>query len=181
VRPQTKIVAAVVAATVALAGCGGSGSVSPAAYVKSVCTAARDWKDAIQVAGARLQSGVSTKSLSQAKAEYVAFVGALVNATGQAASQLKAAGTPSVSNGSRISGTLVRIFSDAKGSLSHAASEASALPTSSVSAFAGAAQGVRTTIANSLAAMGNITPERNAQLHSAAARDSTCRALAAGQ
>jgi hypothetical protein len=174
---------AIAAVAVAVAGCGGSSSsssVSPAAYVKSVCTAATNWKNAIQAAGAKLQAGVSTKSLSQAKSQYVTFVSALVSATSSAASQLKAAGSPSVTNGKHIANTLVGIFSSARSSLAHAASQASTLPTSSPRAFETAANQVVTGIRGSLAGMSSITPEKNAALHAAAAKDRTCQTLAAG-
>lgn len=176
-----KLVAMLVTGALAVAGCGGSSSsgVSPAAYVKSVCTAATSWRDAIQSAGTKLRSGVSTKSLGKAKTEYVGFVNSLVAATEQAESQLKSAGSPSVSGGAQISGSLVRIFHNAKGALSQAASEAAALPTSSPRAFEASASKVVVSIRSSLAGMSSVTPEKNAELRSAAAKDKTCQSLAA--
>jgi hypothetical protein len=164
----------------ALAGCGGSShsGVSPAAYVKTVCTAATNWRNAIQSAGTKLSSGVNTKSLTKAKAEYVSFVNSLVTATGQASSELKSAGSPAVSNGGQISSSLVRIFDQAKGTLAQAASQASALPTSSPRAFESSASKVVTSIRSSLAGMSNVTPEKNSELHAAAAKDKTCQSLA---
>lgn len=156
----------------------GSSTVSPAAYVKSVCGAATSWKNSIQAAGGKLQTGVSTKSLPQAKTEYVAFVGALVAATSNTENRLKAAGSPSVANGKQIAGTLVRIFSNAHTSLAQAASLAATLPTSSPQAFEAAANQVVSRIRGSLAGMSNVTPEKNAQLHAAAAKDPTCQSLA---
>jgi hypothetical protein len=177
-----KLAAALAAVTIALAGCGGSGSssVSPAAYVSSVCKAATNWKNSIQMAGTKLSSGINTKSLALAKAEYVAFVGALVSATTNAESQLKAAGSPSVSNGKQIAGTLVRIFTGAKGSLANAEAQAAALPISSPRAFETAATQVVSGIRGSLAAMSSVSPEHNAQLRDAATKDPTCRTLAGG-
>ena len=173
-----KRLAIALATAAILAGCGGSSTVSPSAYVRSVCSAATGWRNAIQTAGSKLSSGVNTKSLAQAKSEYVGFVGALVSATSSAESKLKSAGAPDVSNGAKISSTLVGIFTTAKTSLSNAASQAAALPTTSLNAFKTAANQVVVGIRSSLAGMSNITPERNAQLRSAAAKDSTCRSLA---
>jgi hypothetical protein len=179
-RTWPKLAAVLVTGALALAGCGGSShsGVSPAAYVKSVCTAATSWRNAIQSAGTKLSSGVNTKSLAKAKAEYVAFVNSLVSATGQASSQLKSAGSPAVSNGTKISGSLVRIFDQAKGTLAQAASQASSLPTSSPRAFETSASKVVTSIRSSLAGMSNVTPEKNSELHAAAAKDKTCQSLA---
>jgi hypothetical protein len=181
-HPRIKIAIVLAAGVLALGACGGSSSsgVSAASYVKSVCTAALNWRNAIQSAGSKLSAGVNTKSLSKAKSEYVGFVSALVTATGQAEDRLKAAGSPSVSHGKQISGSLVTIFTNAKTSLAKAASQASALPTTSAHAFETAASRVVTSIRGSLAGMSSITPERNAQLHAAAAKDSTCRSLAGG-
>jgi hypothetical protein len=182
-RTNAKIptVLATAALAVAVEGCGGSSSsgVTPAAYVKSVCTAATNWRNAIQTAGTKLSAGVNTKSLTKAKDEYVAFVNSLVAATTQAENELKSAGAPSVSNGKQISSSLVSIFDAAKGTLSQASSEASALPTSSPHAFESAASKVVTSIRSSLAGMSSVTPEKNAQLHAAAAKDKTCQSLAA--
>jgi hypothetical protein len=180
--PRRTLTALLLTAAVALAACGGSGSgtVSAASYVKSVCSAATNWRNAIQAAGSKLQTGVSTTSLVQAKTQYVGFVNELVLATGNAENQLKAAGTPSVSNGKQISGSLVRIFSNARGSLAQAVVGAAALPTSSPTAFKNAAGQVVTGIRSSLAGMSTVTPEKNAQLHAAAVKDPTCQGLASG-
>jgi hypothetical protein len=182
-RTNAKLAAVLATGAVAVAGCGGSSSsgVSPASYVKSVCTAATNWRNAIQSAGTKLSSGVNTKSLTKAKAEYVAFVTALVAATSTAESQLKSAGSPAVSNGKQISGSLVRIFDQAKGTLGQAASQASALPTSSVRTFESSASKVVTSIRSSLAGMSSVTPEKNAELHAAAAKDKTCQSLASSR
>ena len=177
-KAHAKLAAVLATAAFALSGCGGSSTVTPAAYVKSVCSAATNWRNAIQVAGTKLSTGVNTTSLAQAKSEYVGFVSALVTATTSAETQLKSAGAPSVTNGKQISSTLVGIFTGAKGSLARAAVQAAALPTSSATAFKTAANQVVVGIRSSLAGMSNVTPERNAQLRAAAAKDSTCRSLA---
>ena len=169
-------------AALAVAGCGSSKSagVSPASYVKSVCTAASSWKNAIETAGVKLQSEASNKSLSTTKSAYVSFVDSLASATGAAKNQLAAAGAPSVSNGKSISQTLVGAFGGAKTNLDAAAGDAAKIPTTSKSAFTAAADKVQTDVRNSLAGMSRITPEKNPQLHAAAAKDPTCRSLASG-
>jgi hypothetical protein len=179
-RTNAKLAAVLATALVAVAACGGSSSsgVTPATYVTSVCSAATTWRNAIQSAGTKLSTGVNTRSLTKAKADYVTFVNSLVSATSQAESQLRSAGAPSVSNGKQIANSLVHIFDSAKGTLSQAASQAAALPTSSAKAFASAASRVVTSIRASLAGMSSVTPEKNAELHAAASKDKTCQSLA---
>jgi midasin (ATPase involved in ribosome maturation) len=178
---KAKIAALLTTAAVAVAGCGSSSSsgVTPAAYVRSVCAAATNWRNSIQTAGGKLSSGVNTKSLTKAKTEYVTFVNSLVAATGQAGNALRAAGFPSVSRGKQIANSLVGIFNSARHTLANAASEAAALPTSSVHEFEIAASHVVSSIRSSLAGMSSVTPENNAELRAAAAKDKTCQALAA--
>ena len=153
---------------------------SAASYVKSVCTSAATWKNAIITAGQKLEFGLSSKSLPQTKANYVQFVQALESATAHAATQLAAAGTPTVSGGKSISSTIVRVFNNAKTQLGHAASEAASIPTTSKSAFTAAATKVQNDVRNSLAQMSAVSPANNPPLRSAAANDSTCRNLASG-
>ena len=169
---------ALCASVAALAACGGSSGVSAASYVKSVCNTAVTWRNSSVHAGQKLQSALTSTSLTQTKSDYVEFVGAVRTATGRAAAQLSAAGTPSVSNGKSIASTLVRTFNQATDSLSQAESEARAIPTNNKSAFNAAASKVQTDVRNALAQMSSVTPANNAQLRSAAANDPTCKRLA---
>ena len=173
-------VAALCASVAAIAACGSSSGVTASSYVRSVCTAAATWKNAIVGAGAKLRSLSASTPLPQTKSDYVAFVAAVANATGHAADQLSAAGTPSVSGGKSVASMLVGTFTRAKNSLSRAESEASAIPTTSKSAFNAAASKVQTDVRNSLSQMSSVTPANNPQLRSAAANDSTCKSLASG-
>lgn len=182
IKKRQRLAGALAACALVAAGCGSSSSkssgVSAATYVKSVCTAATSWKNAIQTAGTQLEAGANAKSLPKTKTAYVSFVGALVNATGSAESQLSAAGTPSVTNGKTISTTLVQIFTKAKGNLTKAASDAAAIPTGNSKDFQTAAGSVETEVKNALASMSTVAPEKNPQLHAAAAKDPTCKSLA---
>ena len=51
---RARLVLAVVIALLLIVGCGGSSSVKPAAYVKSVCKALGNWKNTIQSAAGAL-------------------------------------------------------------------------------------------------------------------------------
>jgi hypothetical protein len=176
---------ALVIAALAAAGCGSSSSsssssVSAASYVKSVCTAATNWRNSIQTAGNQLQASASSKSLPKTKAAYVSFVSGLVSATGNAQSELSSAGSPSVSGGKKISSTLVGIFTTAEGSLKQALTDSQSIPTTTQKDFETAATKVQTDVRNALAAMSSVTPEKNPGLHAAAAKDPTCKSLASG-
>jgi hypothetical protein len=184
-----RFLAAVLAVTaLAVAGCGSSSkssgvtdsSVSAATYVKSVCTAATSWKNSIQSAGTQLQAAASSKSLAKTKAAYVSFVSALASATATAHSELSSAGSPSVKDGTKISSTLVGVFATARQSLLQAGADAQKIPTNDTKAFEAAASKVQNDIKSSLAAMSNVTPEKNPALHAAAAKDPTCSSLASG-
>lgn len=173
---RAMIAAALVA--LALAACGGSSGTSPATYVKSICTSLVGWKDAVQSAGTKLQgSGAATASPAGAKRDYLAFVSALEHATQQTAGGLRTAGTPAVSDGKKVSGRLVDAFSRAAGGLGTAYAKALAIPTTSASAFDGAASSVTAEIKSSLQGIATISPESSAQLRAAANADPTCQSL----
>lgn len=180
------LVAAGIAAAVlvlSLAGCGSSSSsakVSPAAYVKSVCTAAGNWFGSAQTAGRRLQTTVhQSKSLANVKGAYIDFVDELLHATQRAEKQLKSAGTPSVTNGKNISSEVISAFNNARSGLKHAASQVRKTPTSSATAFEGAAGGVQRTVQRALQSMASLAPQKNPQLRAAALNEPSCRRLRA--
>ena len=172
---------AVVAAMLALAGCGSSSSkVSAGSYVGSVCSATAGWYRTIEVAGAKLQSTVHTsKSLSDIKSAYVGFVDSLLHATQRAERQLKNAGTPSVNGGKQISNEVINAFDRAQSGLKSAAVAVRKTPTSSSTAFEAAAGGIQSTVQRSLQDMSALAPQKNPQLHSAALKDPNCQRLRA--
>jgi hypothetical protein len=179
-------VVGVAAVTLALvvAGCGSSSSspakVSAASYVNSVCTAAGSWYRSIQTAGQQLETTVhKAKSVSEAKTAYSTFIDGLLHATERAEQQLKNAGAPSVSNGTRISTQVIHAFDSAKRGLSSAAGQIRNVPTSSPTAFESAASHVQATVQHSLQGMSSLAPQKSAELHTAAAKDHSCQALRA--
>jgi hypothetical protein len=169
-------------AAIVIGGCGSSQSgVSPGAYVRSVCTSLRTWSAGIKAAGTQLQAAATgTTSLGKGKLQYEAFVRTLVSDTGLVVGELKAAGTPAVSNGKRIADVLVQAFSQADAGLSRAATQAAAIPTTSAGAYQAAAQGVTISIRQTLAGIATARPEKDPQLHAAAAKEPACRALTGG-
>ncbi len=146
--------------------------------MKSVCTAASGWANSLRSAITQLEvNAQGTKSLAHGKQLYVSFVDSLLNATSHVQDQLKAAGTPSVSNGSQISSELVNAFGTIKSALSTAAAKARQLPTSSESAFTSAAAQISQSIRNSEAKLSGLAPQHNPELRAAAAKDPNCQQL----
>lgn len=172
---------AVVAAVLALAGCGSSSSkVSADSYVGSVCSATASWYQTVQAAGKKLQSSVRTSSsLSKVKSAYVGFVDSLLHATQRAEQQLRSAGTPSVNGGKQISNEVMNAFDRAQRGLKSAAAAVRKAPTSSSTAFEAAAGGIQSTVQRSLQSMSALAPQQNPQLHSAALKDPSCQRLRA--
>lgn len=174
------VAAVTVALAVAVAGCGSSSSakVSAASYVNSVCTTAAGWYGSVKTAGAQLESAEhSAKSISEAKNAYATFLDDLLHATERAEQQLKNAGAPSVSGGTRISNDVVDAFDRAKRGLSSAVDQIRKVPTSSASAFETAASGVQASVQRSLQGMNSLSPQKNAELHAAAAKNHSCQHL----
>jgi predicted small secreted protein len=177
-RSTVRSLAAVVVAALVLAACGGSSGVTPAAYVKSMCTALGNWKTDVQSAGSKLQSsGAQSATRPVAKRDYQTFVSALVTATRRAANALHAAGEPSVGDGKRIASGLARAFDQATVKLAQAQSQAKSIPTGSASAFQLGASSVTTQIRSALQGIAGVAPSQSAPLRSAAAKDPACQVL----
>jgi hypothetical protein len=184
-RPSNAILTVLALAALALGGCGGSSSsssgVSPKTYVKSICTSLGSWSAGIKTAGAKLQAtATGTTSLAKGKSQYQIFVAALVTDTGRAVGELRAAGVPAVKDGKRISDALVGAFQKAQAGLSQAAAQAAGIPTTNASSYQAAATGVTATIRQALAQMATVRPEKDPQLHAAAAKEPSCQALKTG-
>jgi hypothetical protein len=163
-----------------LAGCGGSShSVSPAAYVKSVCAALGTWKNTIQSASVALQaSGASSASRPVAKEDYQRFIAALVTATRRATGELRAAGAPSVAGGSKAAQRLTNAFDSATRGLVKASNQAKQIRTDSSTTFQADAGAVNTQLRSALQQIGRVTPAQDPALRSAAAKEPACRLLA---
>jgi Flp pilus assembly pilin Flp len=166
------------ATAIMLAGCGSSSSgVSPAAYVKSICSAIGPFEKDVQSRSSALNLS-TLKNASQGKTALHDFLTAVASDTDHAVSQLKTAGTPKVKNGKAISNGIVSAFQQLKTALSNAASQAAALPTSSPEAFKRAAQTLGTNVRSSMSSIGSsLGSLKSPDLEKAAAKDPTCRNL----
>jgi hypothetical protein len=179
--------AAALAAVLALAACGGSSSkssstsatVTPAAYVHSVCQAVGPFEtDVVKRSSALNLSTIS--SPSQGKAALQGFLSAIATDTKQALSKLKAAGTPNVKNGKQIAGAISNAFAQLDTTMSAAVGQAQALPTNSPAAFKSAAQKLGTTVRTSMSSIGtNLQSStlKSPELEQAASKDTACKSL----
>ena len=162
----------------ALAGCGGSSGVTPAAYVHSMCSALGNWKNDIQKAGVKLQSsGAGNASRPVAKQYYREFVSVLLSATRRTTGALKSAGEPSVSSGKHIADGLARAFDGASRKLAQASTQASTISTASASAFQLGASAVTAQIKAALQGIASVKPSQSPELRAAAAKDRACQVL----
>jgi hypothetical protein len=171
--------AAIVAAAV-IAGCGGSSSssVTPAAYVKSVCGAVGTFKKDIQAKTASLSS-TSVTNPAEGKKALQDFLSAAATGAEDTATKLKSAGTPDVSNGSKISSSLVNAFNQLASSFKQAESSANSLPTSSAAAFRTGAVAIQSSIRNSLTGLlSGLSGLQSPDLAKAAKSEPSCTTLA---
>jgi hypothetical protein len=181
-RPAGRLRAAVAATGVALliGGCGGSSTVTPAAYVKSVCLALGNWTNTIQSARVALESaGAATASRPVAKQDYQRFLASLLTDTRRATRALRAAGTPSVSGGGRIAGRLTGAFGRAAEALAKASADAGSIRTDTAADFQADANRISAEITSALEQIARVTPGQNTRLRRAAAKQPACQLLSA--
>ena len=178
----------VLLAVASLAGCGGSSSsgsssssaVSPAAYVKSICSAIAPYEAEVKARSNALNLS-TIKSPQQGKTALQDFLTAVAGDTDHAVSQLKAAGVPQVTNGKAIANGIVNAFSTLQGALSQAASRASTLPTNNAQAFKTSAEALGTQVKGSMNSIGSsLNGLKSQELETAAAKEPTCKQLASG-
>ncbi len=180
---RRKVIAsiAVLAAALSLAACGGSSSsgVSAGSYVKSICQAIGPFEKDVQSRSSALDLS-SITSAAQGKKALQDFLSAIVADTDQAVQKLKAAGSPDVNNGKKISGAIVNAFSEVKTALSQAKDQAGNLPTTSPAAFKAAAQTIGTGIRTSMSNIGNsLSNLKSTELENAAKKEPACTSLGA--
>lgn len=171
------------AIAVGAAGCGSSssGTVSASAYVTSVCRAVGPLEKDIRSREGQLASTLSSiKSASQGKTILEGFLQAFSADTGRALSKLRAAGTPGVASGAKISHAMVSVFQRLDTAVKAATSEAASLPTSSPSAFQAGAAKLGTTVESSVGNIGSsLSNLRSPQLQKAASKSAACKSIGA--
>jgi hypothetical protein len=178
-----KLVAALVAlaCSVAVAGCGSSGSsssgVSAGTYVKAICTAVGPFEKDVAARSNQLNSA-KLSSTQQGKKAVQGFLTAVSADTDQALSKLQSAGTPDVDKGEKLSTTIVTAFKDLKQAIGSALDQAKTLPTTSPQSFKKGANKLGDTVRSSLTGISNSLGKlQSADLAKAAAKEPACTAL----
>jgi hypothetical protein len=169
-------------ATAALAGCGGSSSssVSPATYVKAVCSALGPFEKDVQSRSAALQNLPQSKTAAQRKSILQGFFAAVVGDSNTAVSKLKAAGSPSVKNGPKIESAIVLVFTRFGTAATAASTKANALPTTSLSAFQTAANALNSSFTTSMSGIGaGVSGLKSPELDAAEKKEPSCKSIGA--
>jgi hypothetical protein len=122
-----------------------------------------------------LNNATATNAV-QAKKTLQGFLTAVEGDSEHALTQIKSAGTPDISNGQAVAGTIVRAFTLLRDAMKNASAKATSLPTSSASSFKTAAQALGTSVKGSL---NNIDASglSNPDLEKAAAKEPACKTL----
>jgi hypothetical protein len=150
-RLSLKAAALAAVAGLAVAGCGSSkkktGTVSPTSYAGAVCTTIASWYADIESRSHELESSIGPKtSPSEAKRQIENYLELALANTETAASSLRAAGVPQVSNGQRIATGVVAAFERASAVLRSAQSRFAAAKPSNPTALRNEAKQLGSTI-----------------------------------
>jgi len=178
IRRRTTIIGGVLAVSLTLGACGSSSSgVSAGTYVKSVCQAVGPFEKDVQSRSSALDLS-TIKSPQEGKTALQGFLNAVAADTDKAVSQLKAAGSPDVKNGEKVSAAIVSAFTQLRGALGHAVTAAGNLPTSSATAFKTAAVSLGNTVRTSMSNIGSgLNGLSSPELESAAKKEKACQSL----
>ncbi len=159
------------------AGCGSSGApkVTPHAYVRAVCSAISPLERDVVSRSSALNGSTATDA-TEAKKTLKGFLTAVAQDADHALTKIRAAGTPDISGGKRVSGAIVKTFTQLRDTMRNAVSKASSLPTDSASSFNTAAHTLTVSVKSSL---GNIDASglSDPELEKAAANEPACQSL----
>ncbi len=169
---------AIVLAFAVCAGCGSSGTskVSAATYVGTVCSAISPLERDVVTRSGALNS-TTAPNATQAKKALKGFLVAVAADAAHALSKVQSAGTPDISNGKTVAGTITRTFTELRDALRVAVTKSNSLPTDSPSSFKTAAQALGASVRNSLNGI-DSSGLTNPDLQKAAAGQPSCKSLA---
>jgi hypothetical protein len=160
------------------AGCGGSSGtpkISPAKYVGDVCSAISPLERDVVTRSSALNNTTATNA-TEAKKTLQGFLTAVEQDSEHALSQIKSAGTPDISGGQAVAGTIVKAFTELRDAMKVALGKANSLPTDSASSFKTAAQALGTSVKGSLNKI-DASGLSNPELEKAAAKQAACKSL----
>jgi hypothetical protein len=161
-------------------GCGSSGSskVSASHYVDVVCSAISPLeKDVVNRSSAL--NNTTAANATEAKKTLQGFLTAIEQDSANALSKIQSAGTPDISGGKAVAGTIVKAFTQLRDAMRVAVTKSNSLPTDSPASFKTAAQALGASVRGSLS---NIDSSglSNPDLEKAAASQAACKSLSNG-
>jgi hypothetical protein len=164
-------------AVAACAGCGSSGSskVSASTYVSAVCSAIAPLERDVVTRSSALDNATAANA-TEAKKTLQEFLIAVEQGSSDALHKIKAAGTPDISNGDAVAGTIVQAFTELRDAMRVAVMKSHSLPTDSPASFKTAAQALGASVRGSLNKI-NSSGLSNPDLEKAAANQAACRRL----
>jgi hypothetical protein len=160
------------------AGCGsgsGGSSVSPGTYVGSVCSAITPLEKDVVSRSSALNS-TTAPNATQAKKALQGFLVAVEQDAARALSKVQSAGTPDISNGKKVAGTIVKTFTELRDTMRVAVTKSNSLPTDSPTSFRTAAQALGASVKNALNGI-DSSGLTNPDLEKAAAGQPACKSL----
>lgn len=177
-----KAAAAALSALAVGAGAGGCGSssssrVTPAAYMHSVCSSFGPFAKDIATRSSALNLN-APKTAPLAKAALENLLQSVSADTEKVVTQLKAAGTPDVPNGAKVSNEVLMGFEKLDTMIKSTAAQASSLPTSSPAALKASASSLYTAVVNSFQGLASLSQLNTPALNKAAAKDPSCKSIA---
>jgi len=160
------------------AACGSSGSskVSAGTYVSTVCSAISPLEKDVVSRSSALNS-TTAPNAAQAKKALQGFLVAVEGDATRALTKIQSAGTPDISNGKTVAGTILKTFTELRDTLHVAVTKSKSLPTDSPSSFKTAAQALGASVRNSLNGI-DSSGLTNRDLQKAAVGQPACKTLA---
>ena len=170
-----------VLAVAACAGCGGSSGsskVSASSYVSVVCSAISPLEKDVVTRSSALNNTTAANA-TEAKKTLQGFLTAVEQDSDHALSKIQSAGTPDISNGKAVAGTVVKAFTELRDAMRVALTKSNSLPTNSPASFKTAAQALGASVRGSLNGI-DSSGLSNPDLEKAAASQAACKSLSNG-
>jgi len=168
-------------AVAACAGCGGSSGsskVSASNYVSAVCSAISPLEKDVVTRSSALNNTTAANA-TEAKKTLQGFLTAVEQDSDHALSKIQSAGTPDISNGKAVAGTVVKAFTELRDAMRVALTKSNSLPTNSPASFKTAAQALGASVRGSLNGI-DSSGLSNPDLEKAAASQTACKSLSNG-
>ncbi len=162
------------------AGCGSSDSskVSANDYVKSVCSAISPLEKDVVTRSSALNNTTAANA-TQAKKTLQGFLTAVQQDSAHALGKIQSAGTPDISRGKAVAGTIIKAFTELRDAMRVALTKSNSLPTDSPASFRTAAKALGASVKGSLNDI-DSSGLSNHDLEKAAATQAACKSLSNG-